>query len=68
MSTPRFLRRTATYLSLAGGAALIPSALDAACNMSTNPVTGNETITCCGATACCTTVWNGTTLVKKTCM
>lgn len=61
------LRRTSRILAWSAGVVLVPAALDADCNQSYNPVTGIEIYTCCGPTACCTTRWQGTTLLENTC-
>ena len=61
------------FKGVAGAAAIVlastvmPEALRAACINQTNPITGIQTITCCGATACCTTTWRGSELIELVC-
>jgi hypothetical protein len=61
------IRRISRIAALSAGAILVPAALDAGCIESYDPVNRIETYTCCGETACCTTRWQGTTLIQNTC-
>lgn len=69
MNGHRLVRRFASAALLAGSALVVPAALEAACQMQEYWTTGGyrERITCCGETACCTTIWSGSTLVSKSC-
>lgn len=68
MNTYRSLKQQATgAAAVLVMSALTPQALQAACLNHTNPVTGIQSITCCGATACCTSYWRGTELLELVC-
>lgn len=66
MNSHRIYRRFAALALLLGGSTTMPDVL-AACDTSTNPITGVETILCCGSVACCWTKWRGSELVGQGC-
>jgi hypothetical protein len=69
MYANRFFRRAAAA-ALMSGATMLPSALDASCSeklVNSSDHGWVQEITCCGSTTCCTTTWNGSTLVDQVC-
>lgn len=63
MKTPLAIKT----IALLAMATMIPQALEAACINKYNPITGIQTITCCGDVKCCTTTWHGSELIELVC-
>lgn len=67
MNIHHLIQSAARIVAVSTSAILIPAALEAACNISINPINQQETYLCCGPTACCETVWDDTKLLVKRC-
>lgn len=67
MNSQSLLRRIIGVTVAIVASTIAPEALKAACINQTNPITGIQTITCCGATACCTSTWRGSELLELIC-
>lgn len=67
MQNHLMLKRIAGSTTVLLISAMMPQALQASCINQTNPSTGVQTITCCGATACCTTTWHGSEIISTVC-
>jgi hypothetical protein len=67
MNIHLMLKRAAGAAAVSVMSAAMPQALQAACLNQTNPVTGIQTITCCGETVCCTSTWHGSELLGIVC-
>ena len=58
--------RAASSVAVLVVSAMMPQTLEACINKY-NPITGIQTITCCGDTKCCTTTWHGSELIELVC-
>ena len=70
MNAHRFVRRAAAAALMGGASIFLPSALEAACVeklVNTSEYGMVQEITCCGDTTCCSTQWQGSTLIDQFC-
>jgi hypothetical protein len=67
MQSHLMLKRIAGSAAVLVASAMMPQALQAACINQYNPISGVQTITCCGEVKCCTTTWHGSELQSLVC-
>jgi len=69
MQLHRILRHATAAAMVIGTSLMTPALLEATCRIQyTDPSrTDIKSMTCCGSTSCCTTRWDGPTLVSTVC-